>query len=150
MQYQIIKLSSVVSEFPMHFDESNLFQGTNAEEMMEEFRTRILNIQEIIDCADCEKCRLWGKLQAHALATAVRILLTPVECIDVDSFSRDDEVLKCPEFKLSRREIVALFNGFARLTASVHYVENFKREIEEEIKQKKATEAGNKRVNDEL
>ena len=121
----------------MHFDESNLFQGTNADEMMEEFRTRMLNIQEIIDCADCEKCRLWGKLQTHALATAVRILLTPVECFDVDNFSRDSDVLKCPEFRLSRREIVALFNGFARLTASVHYVEEFKADIEGESKRNK-------------
>lgn len=129
-QSQVLNLSEVVGEFPMHFDESNLFQGNNADEMMEEFRQRIMQIQTIIDCADCEKCRLWGKLQTHALATAVRILLTPVECIDVESFSRDDEVLKCPEFKLSRREIVALFNGFARLTASVHYVEEFKAELQ--------------------
>jgi hypothetical protein len=149
-QHQVLKLSSVVNEFPMHFDESNLFQGTNADEMMEEFRTRMLNIQEIIDCADCEKCRLWGKLQTHALATAVRILLTPVECIDVDNFSRDSEVLKCPEFRLSRREIVALFNGFARLTASVHYIEEFKVEIEGEIKMKKKRAKKEKHESDKL
>lgn len=75
------------------------------------------------------------------------MLLTPVECIDVESFSRDDEVLKCPEFKLSRREIVALFNGFARLTASVHYVEEFKAQIQA---RKSAKNSRKSKTKDEL
>ena len=126
----VIQLMEAIKDFPMHFDESSLFRGTNAATMMEDFRQRMLNIQSIVDCADCEKCRLWGKLQTHALATAVRIILTPVECIDVMNFDRDEHITEpCEQFSLSRREIVALYNGFSRLTASIHYLEEFKEKL---------------------
>jgi len=83
-----------------------------------------------MDCVDCEKCRLWGKLQTHGLSTAVKILLTPTECIDVDNFSRDEHVTHvCPKFSLGRREIVSLINAFARLTNSVVVLEDFKEKI---------------------
>lgn len=29
-----------------------------------------------MDCVDCDKCRLWGKLQTHGMGTALKILFS--------------------------------------------------------------------------
>ena len=60
-------------EFPMQFDESLLFQDERAENLKNEFRIRFKNVTSIIDCASCEKCRLWGKLQTQGLGTALKV-----------------------------------------------------------------------------
>ena len=57
----------------MQFDESLLFQDERAENLKNEFRIRFKNVTSIIDCAACEKCRLWGKLQTHGLGTALKV-----------------------------------------------------------------------------
>jgi len=105
-------------DFPMQFDESLLFQDERAENLKNEFRIRFKNVTSIIDCASCEKCRLWGKLQTQGLGTALKILFTPPGITDYD---------------LQRNEVVALFNGFGRLSHSIVFLENF---------QKMAIEAG--------
>ena len=61
------------ADFPMQFDESLLFQDERAENLKNEFRIRFKNVTSIIDCAACEKCRLWGKLQTHGLGTALKV-----------------------------------------------------------------------------
>lgn len=99
-------------EFPMQFDESLLFQDERAENLKNEFRIRFKNVTSIIDCAACEKCRLWGKLQTHGLGTALKILFTPNDIQDYD---------------LQRNEVVALFNGFGRLSHSIVFLENFQK-----------------------
>ena len=58
----------------MHFDETLLFQNDRASRLKNEFRMRFRNITTIIDCAACEKCRLWGKLQTQALGTALKVI----------------------------------------------------------------------------
>ena len=63
-----------VVDFPMHFDETLLFQNDRASRLKNEFRMRFRNITTIIDCAACEKCRLWGKLQTQALGTALKVI----------------------------------------------------------------------------
>jgi ERO1-like protein alpha len=53
-----------------------------------------------MDCIECEKCRLFGKMQTYGIGTALKILLgypTPYK----------------------RNEIVALFNVFNKITMSV-------------------------------
>jgi ERO1-like protein alpha len=60
----------------------------------------IHNISSIMDCIECEKCRLFGKMQTYGIGTALKILLgypTPYK----------------------RNEIVALFNVFNKITMSV-------------------------------
>jgi hypothetical protein len=52
-----------------------------------------------MDCVGCSKCKLWGKLQVHGIGTALKIL-----------FSEK----KVERLKLTRREIVALFNVLGR------------------------------------
>ena len=67
------------------------------------------NITRIMDCVGCDKCRLWGKLQTLALGTSLKILFSGRnEGLDTDLDA------KASNFQLTRAEIVALFNGFAR------------------------------------
>jgi len=128
-QSMVIDLLTAVKEFPVHFDESSLFQGKNSVEMMEHFRQRMHKTAQVIDCADCEKCRLWGKIQIKGLATAVRILLTPSECIESNITPAKPGEKPCGKFKLTRGEIVALINSFHKLSNSVEYLEKFKNEL---------------------
>ena len=52
------------SDFPSHFNESELFRGgKQARKLKLEFRDHFRNISRIMDCVGCEKCKLWGTLQ---------------------------------------------------------------------------------------
>jgi hypothetical protein len=63
-----------------------------------------------MDCVGCDKCRLWGKVQTLALGTALKILFSGKALGIEGSLSTSTKKL----FQLSRVEIVALVNGFAR------------------------------------
>ena len=63
------------------------------------FKTHFKNITRIMDCVGCSKCKLWGKLQVHGIGTALKIL-----------FSEK----KVQRLRLTRREVVALFNVLGR------------------------------------
>jgi ERO1-like protein beta len=83
------------------FDESVLFRGENAnvrysclvtrtsltaalQVLKEEFKTHFRNVTRIMDCVDCYKCKLWGKVQTTGIATALKIL-----------FELDEKALEC-------------------------------------------------------
>ena len=80
------------------------------------------NITKIMDCVGCDKCRLWGKVQTMALGTALKILFSG-KTIGLDSTVPIDSK---KQFQLTRSEIVALFNGFSRLSTSIAEIENFR------------------------
>jgi hypothetical protein len=63
-----------------------------------------------MDCVGCDKCRLWGKVQTLALGTALKILFSGKSFGINSTVDANSKV----NFQLSRSEIVALFNGFAR------------------------------------
>uniref|UniRef100_A0A9J8CAF0 Endoplasmic reticulum oxidoreductase 1 beta n=1 Tax=Cyprinus carpio carpio TaxID=630221 RepID=A0A9J8CAF0_CYPCA len=106
----LLQVLNETKAFPMHFDESSMFAGHKIESktLKEEFRLHFKNISRIMDCVGCSKCRLWGTLQTQGLGTALRILFS------------EKEIKSLPEnspskgFQLTRQEIVALLNGFAR------------------------------------
>ena len=119
----------------MQFDESLLFQDERAENLKNEFRIRFKNVTSIIDCASCEKCRLWGKLQTQGLGTALKVF---IQCFKIrKNLILKIQILFTPpgitDYDLQRNEVVALFNGFGRLSHSIVFLENF---------QKMAIEAG--------
>ena len=99
----VLELLNVTRSFKSHFDESVLFKGAanEARALREQFQSKFRNITRIMDCVGCDKCRLWGKVQTLALGTALKILFSGKTII-----------------QLSRSEIVALFNGFARFVIS--------------------------------
>lgn len=106
----------------MHFDESSMFAGhkMDAKILKEEFRLHFKNISRIMDCVGCNKCRLWGKLQTQGLGTALRILFSEKEIKDLPENSPSQG------FQLTRQEIVALLNGFTRLSTSIKELHNFR------------------------
>jgi hypothetical protein len=94
------------------FDESLLFRDANkvtthsAEQhigswandlqalLKQQFKSYFHNISSLMDCLNCNKCRVWGKLQMLGLGTALKVLMS--------------ETGQAPE--LQRNEIVALIN----------------------------------------
>merc|ERR1719430_1595210 len=117
------ELLSLVQTFPDHFDETSMFTGgRQAEELKIEFREHFKNITRVIDCVGCDKCKLWGKLQVTGLGTALKILFSgefgkPV-LAGLPTVKKD--------LKLSRNEIVALFNAFGKISTSIVELERFR------------------------
>lgn len=93
--------------------------------LQEEFRLHFKNISRIMDCVGCSKCRLWGKLQTQGLGTALKILFSEKEIKNLPEHSPSKG------FQLTRQEIVALLNGFGRLSTSIHQLHNFRLLLEE-------------------
>ncbi|KFM75641.1 ERO1-like protein beta, partial [Stegodyphus mimosarum] len=113
----------IAKSFPDHFNESVMFSGNDkvARKLKEEFRLHFRNISRIMDCVGCDKCRLWGKIQVQGLGTAFKILFAE----DLSQYSSGSR----KHFRLSRTEIVSLFNAFGRLSNSVYQLENFRQMI---------------------
>ncbi|XP_035771692.1 ERO1-like protein beta [Neolamprologus brichardi] len=91
----------------------------------EEFRLHFKNISRIMDCVGCSKCRLWGKLQTQGLGTALKILFSEKEIKNLPEHSPSKG------FQLTRQEIVALMNGFGRLSTSIYQLHHFRQLLEE-------------------
>ncbi|XP_068070440.1 ERO1-like protein alpha isoform X2 [Danio rerio] len=119
----LLELLHVAKSFPLHFDETALFAGNNKEAMKlkEDFKLTFKNISRIMDCVECFKCRLWGKLQTQGLGTALKILFSERQIEAMPNTSNTN-----PSFQLSRQEIVSLFNAFGRISTSVRELKNFR------------------------
>lgn len=59
------------------FNERQLFaeQTIESASLKQQFRNHFHNISRIMDCIDCEKCRLWGKLQVIRAFSHLCIIL---------------------------------------------------------------------------
>ncbi|KRZ69259.1 Endoplasmic oxidoreductin-1 [Trichinella papuae] len=111
---EVSRFVQTIEAFRSPFKESTLFQG-NANKAMtlkEEFRRHFLNISRIMDCVDCDKCRLWGKLQTHGIGTALKILFSDLPKIHGHQRRKR-------HFQLQRNDVVALFNSFGRFSSSI-------------------------------
>ena len=102
------ELLNIIQSFPDHFDETLLFNSGSNSQLKVEFKEHFRNISRVMDCVSCDKCKLWGKLQTTGLGTALKILFT------------NDQL------KLSRNEVVALFNAFGRISTSIRQLEIFR------------------------
>jgi len=117
------ELLSLVQSFPDHFDETSMFTGgKQAEELKIEFQEHFKNITRVIDCVGCDKCKLWGKLQVTGLGTALKILFSGE--FDKPAIAGLPRVKE--DLKLSRNEIVALFNAFGKISTSIVELERFR------------------------
>ncbi|KRY30427.1 Endoplasmic oxidoreductin-1 [Trichinella spiralis] len=117
---EVSRFVQTVEAFRNPFKESTLFQG-NANKAMtlkEEFRRHFLNISRIMDCVDCDKCRLWGKLQTHGIGTALKILFSDLPKVH-------DHQRRKRHFQLQRNDVVALFNSFGRFSSSIKEISEF-------------------------
>ena len=146
-QIAVKELLNLIKSFPDQFDETVMFKSGKSKEMLalkEDFKLHFKNITKIMDCVGCEKCKLWGKLQATGLGTALKILfssnddkddiLASIVNVDLHSFtskvklnSSDSTAATSNILKLSRNEIVALFNAFGKISTSIQQLERFRR-----------------------
>jgi Endoplasmic Reticulum Oxidoreductin 1 (ERO1) len=97
----LTELSSVVKGAPVV--ETGLFKG-KSQELLSDFRDKFRNISMIMDCINCQKCRLWGKTQITGLGTAMKIVFSPGNNVP----------------KLSRYEFVALIQVMHKLAESIN------------------------------
>jgi ERO1-like protein alpha len=77
------------------------------EEEKNQFTTYFLNIAQIMDCVECQKCKVYGKMQMLGLATALRKLLN------------EDHA------QLTRNELVALINTLKKWCESIQIYHTF-------------------------
>ncbi|XP_019745183.1 ERO1-like protein beta [Hippocampus comes] len=118
----LLQVFGEIKMFPLHFDDNAaavifFFVCVRAQE---EFRLHFKNISRIMDCVGCSKCRLWGKLQTQGLGTALKILFSERRIKNLPERSASKG------FQLTRQEVVALINGFARLSSSIYELHNFR------------------------
>mmetsp|Transcript_25665 Transcript_25665/g.84505 ORF Transcript_25665/g.84505 Transcript_25665/m.84505 type:complete len:142 (-) Transcript_25665:280-705(-) len=92
---------------PTSFDETSLLEGDGEGLRREMLQARFEHLGRIMRCVGCDRCKLWGTLQARGFATAVRVLLA-----DADG----------PAPALTRQEAVALVVTLERLSASLAFV----------------------------
>ncbi|KAG7344189.1 endoplasmic reticulum oxidoreductin [Nitzschia inconspicua] len=85
------------------FDESVMFQEDDNLVLQQSFKGVFHNISSILDCVQCQQCKLHGKLTMLGYGTALKILF-----------------VKSPEnLVLEPNEVVALINTAARLSESL-------------------------------
>lgn len=107
---------SRVESFPDHFDETVMFQSGEGEELLESFKANFRNISLLMDCLGCERCKVWGKLQIQGIGTALKVITSSPS-----------------ELTLSRHEVVALVNAFARVSTSIHELGGFRTSHHDEL-----------------
>ncbi|CAM6032086.1 unnamed protein product [Sphagnum compactum] len=101
---------STFTKCPNLFNEQQLFQGSPDSDLLKKsFRQHFQNISRIIDCVGCLRCRLWSKIQIIGLGTALKIL-----------FSYESPG---PDFRLSKTEVVALFNALGKFSETLSEIQ---------------------------
>lgn len=85
-----------------------------------------------MDCIGCDRCRLWGKLQAAGYGTALKLVLELNET--------EDEQSRKLIASLRRSELVSLINTYDRLSKSLEAVVYFRNMVQEQLR-KEATNA---------
>lgn len=121
---RLLDILRTARSFPLHFNETSLFAGDEMEavKLKEDVRLAFLNISRIMDCVECFKCRLWGKLQTQGLGTALKILFSGLPSPSSPSSA----------FTLSRQELVALVNAIGRISTSIKELQNFRQMLAED------------------
>eukprot|EP00804_Cyclotella_cryptica_P026396 CCRYP_008086-RA/>CCRYP_008086-RA protein AED:0.16 eAED:0.16 QI:143/1/1/1/1/1/2/77/1262 len=90
------------------FDENLMFKDKDSSiRLQENFKGVFHNVSSILDCVQCQQCKLHGKMAMLGYGTALKILFLPEDIIPMS---------------LSRNEIVAFLNTIAKMSESVREV----------------------------
>jgi flavocytochrome c len=89
------------------FDESVMFQKENAESLKGNFKGVFHNVSSILDCVQCQQCKLHGKMAMLGYGTALKIL-----------FLSENRLAS----SLERNEIVAFINTIAKFSNSMREI----------------------------
>uniref|UniRef100_A0A6A7GCP2 Endoplasmic reticulum oxidoreductin-1 n=1 Tax=Hirondellea gigas TaxID=1518452 RepID=A0A6A7GCP2_9CRUS len=93
------------------FDESALFEGNPLHPQIAQYKAHFRNISLILDCVECEKCQLYGKLQVLGIGTALKIMFAKQSPMPPDAFQRN--------------EIIALVMTLAQFSDGLHIIQSF-------------------------
>ena len=102
-RYELLNIDLIEESFQEIYSHFEKF--TNSQKISE-LIIRFRNISSIIDCVTCSKCRMHAKLEVFGIATMLKIIFT----------SSTEELKK----SMSRNELVAFINLFAKLSKSVN------------------------------
>jgi len=121
------ELLALPEKAPLSFDESVLLNTNNSnldsysnddlKRKRTELQRRFRELQSIVQCVGCDRCKLWGTLQTLGVGTALRILYHDP--------GRSDSI------HLTRQEAVALVNTLERLSSSLVFAQEFRTRREE-------------------
>ncbi|OLL22705.1 Endoplasmic reticulum oxidoreductin-1 [Neolecta irregularis DAH-3] len=120
---KVNQLAELVQSVPQTFNESLMFDHqtrADALQLKEDFRNQFRNVSRLMDCVGCDKCRLWGKLQVAGYGTALKVLFE----------FNENGVSEIGHYHLRRTELVSLVNLLARLSTSIHAVQQFSKDIQ--------------------
>lgn len=108
------------------FDDSVLFRSNGREDasraLKNEVKKRFERMGNLMTCVGCDRCKLWGTLQFHAVRTAVAILFAEIG---------DDAGIVKNQFavplwtELKPNDIVALVNALAQVSKSIDQVKEW-------------------------
>jgi len=88
------------------FDSKALTAFLSTHRLLSQVTQHMQNVTTLMDCLECEKCRVWAKVQTTGLATAIEVNTAIDGAIG----------------ELQRSKVVSLMNLFRQLTHSVRYV----------------------------
>jgi len=108
------ELLALPQRAPTSFDESALLNLDEAQRT--ELQRRFEELQSIMQCVGCDRCKLWGTLQTLGVGTALRVLFHDPSASSIE---------------LSRQEAVALVNTLERLSSSLLFAKEFRTRREE-------------------
>lgn len=94
------------------FDESLMFRQDHSDQLREDLRKRFLNISQIMDCVECETCKIHAKLQMLGIGTALKVMLSS-------------------NWNLQRNEIIALINTFHKFSESIRIIKLMRERVRE-------------------
>lgn len=124
---QVLQLAKSAHSGPHIFNETLVFSTPEALLLKEEFRNRFSKVNDLMDCVGCDRCRLWGKIQAAGYGTALKIVF------ELSENAKDDKQSRDLMANLRRSELVSLINTFDRLSKSIEAVEYFRDRVRREL-----------------
>jgi ERO1-like protein alpha len=79
------------------------------------------NIAKLMDCVECEKCKVFGKMQVYGIGTVLKLVFT-------------NDIIKTLE-RLKRNEIIVLINAFIKCASSLEVVDKmFERRFQDRLR----------------
>jgi hypothetical protein len=106
------------------FDESIMFQDKiEAPELQRTFKGVFHNISSVLDCVQCQQCKLHGKLHMMGYGTALKLLFSNELTRSSSTSLVTGEVTEW----LTRNEIVALINTIAKVSEAIRNVRTLTR-----------------------
>ena len=124
------ELLALPEKAPATFDESTLLKDLDLSlpQKRAELQRRFRQLQSIMRCVGCDRCKLWGTLQTLGVGTALRVLFHDSSSSEGGSNSSNSSIF------LTRQEAVALVNTLERLSSSLVFAQEFRaRKVEQDV-----------------